>query len=74
MLAREECFLLGNMLKDCFFVEQFLFYLNQYVYMLHQWAYQHFVMVLFSVVAIFSDIPFRVTNLGLRQFFQYSNL
>ena len=29
MLAREERILLGNIVKDCFYVEQFLFYLNQ---------------------------------------------
>ena len=29
MLAPKERILLGNMVKDCFYVEQFLFYLNQ---------------------------------------------
>ena len=29
MLIREERVLLGNRVKDCFYVEQFLFYLNQ---------------------------------------------
>ena len=28
MLAREERILLGIMVKDCFYVEQFHFYLN----------------------------------------------